>query len=162
MWSAPTRVRFPVGIEAGAAPGFSPKFDLQVLDVYAWSHNGSTTCPSSAEPMGTSSISRRTRGVCIVCIGLAYTLGCVLCACGGVCGCVGVCVQILQLYLSCPGSKKKSTCKPRPCLSGDAAQASSTCRGKRRHVAHALCLPGELPWIDFGLPAGCELVERHG
>jgi len=74
---------------------------------YAWSHNGSTTCPSSAESMGTSSISRRTRGVCIVCIGLAYTLGCVLCACGGVCGCVGVCVQILQLYLSCPGSKKK-------------------------------------------------------
>ena len=52
VWSAPTRVRFPVGIEAGAAPGFSPKFDLQVLDVYAWSHNGSTTCPSSAEPMG--------------------------------------------------------------------------------------------------------------
>ena len=46
--------------------------------------------------------------MCIVCIGLAYTLGCVLCACGGVCGCVGVCVQILQLYLSCPGSKKNS------------------------------------------------------
>ena len=42
------------------------------------------------------------------------------------------------------------------------AQASSTCWGKRRHVAHALCLPGELPWMDFGLPAGCELGERHG
>ena len=41
------------------------------------------------------------------------------------------------------------------------AQASSTCRGKRRHVAHALCLPGELQWMDFGLPAGCELGEKQ-
>jgi len=30
---APANVRIPVGIETGAAPEFSPKFNLQVMDV---------------------------------------------------------------------------------------------------------------------------------
>ena len=67
--------------------------------------------------------------MCIVCIGLAYTLGCVLCVCGGVCGCVGVCVQILQLYLSCPGSKKKL-------LGRDGLWASFISGGLYRYISY--------------------------